>query len=305
MTNRPVRFKTRIALAGLFLLGMMAALSDASAAEPIRRKSFAPKSPSISKQAPTRPPGIGPSLGNPSRLSPGAIGQISPPSGITPGAVGLDRTRLTDVGRPQPSFPGLERLPQPGAGLQRPDLTPPVGVVKDRDRTAPPSALPTPTDEERNRQAGICLAGIVSHCNGNVPPGGQPGNGNTDAQPPAKTDPPSARTGGGSGGGGGISASFDFGAGGGASPVSEAAAPACVADPTDVYKLLECAKSDFAAGIIDRRQYESRKADALALLDPGQLGADLILRVLRDLVDAGLITANDREMQKRALIAKL
>jgi hypothetical protein len=304
MSHHFTTFKARIALAGLFMLGLLASCPDASAADPIHRKSFTPQPSTVTRQAPTRLPATGPMLGNATRLNPGAVSGFRPVNtGVATDLRPVDRSRLKDLGRLQPAAPGLERLPPPGAGLQLPDLSPPVGVVKDGDRTGAQPRPPTPSAEDRNKRLGPCLVGITSACNGDLPTAGQPGNGKPGGRPTVGADRPAAGSGGGSGGS--FNASFDFGAGGGGGAAAQAQAPACVADPTDVYKLLECAKTDFAAGIIDQRQYDTRKADALALLDPEKLGADLILRALRDLVDAGLITQNDREMQKRTLIARL
>jgi len=323
MTPRPPRFAERLMLTGLFALGLFATIADASAAERIRRDSFQPR-PSVTKQMPSAAKSY--DFGSAPRFSPGATSRLKPiaPStgaGASPGAIApvSDRIRNADLGRPlgpdlsarlptQPPIGGLR--PNPGA----PNANPPTAGGPNTGAPSaggPTTALPTPSEEERNKRLGACLVGIVSACNGDVPPApgvAQPGA--PQPLPPSGGGMAGGGSGGGSGGGGGFnfSPSFSFGGGGGdsaAATATAAAEPACVADATDVYKQLECAKLDFEANRIDRPAYAERKAQALALLDPATLGADLVFRVLRDLADAGLITAADREAQKRLLIARL
>lgn len=307
-------FRTRIAFVSIFVLGLLASFAPAEAASKSNARSMAPMRQAIAKPVISRP-------------SNNVAPRFNPGSNTSPRAVNTDTVLpRRDV---YPAPPNLTKLPSP-YGSPIPVQSPPgAGIVRDPGGNGAPATLPTPSASDRNRQFGACLVGIASACNGNAANGGGPkgggdagntkgGGGRVPASPAPGGAPPSnfvdAGSGGGGGGGSGFSfsPSFSFGGGSGDSGTQTAAATAndpatavCVADPTDVYKRLECNIADFKAGKIERAAFEANKSAALALLDPEKLGSDLVFRALRELVDLNLITAEDRDAQKRLIVARL
>lgn len=320
-------FSRRLARVGLFALALAltlgATIGAVDAAAKSGGRAAAPMRPAISKPAASLPSGnFAPRLAPGSNLA--AIGSAAPVNRLDPGA-GLRAPTLTRLPPGfTPTLPSAGIVKDPGGnGAPPTSASAPSGSAP----SGSAGVLPRPSAEDANRRLGACLVGIASACNGSAPQANNGGAGNGGAtngggmtgSGSGSSGGSGGASGGGSGGGGSFSPSFSFGGGGSdgsngdtatqsaaASGADQAeAAPACVADPTDIYKRLECNLADFNAGKIDRKGFEASKAETLALLDPQTLGTDLVFKVLRELVDLKLITAQDREAQKRQLLARL